>query len=356
LIETLFKNTQSIETEELVKKCLDIIHKEVELPIIESINPDQLTNSIKLLKNNSPGLYNKSILFAGENTNFNINLLQDLNELKNKKDLDETALSFILEKITLIKGIEKIPILPFPSNEYQVKALQDIFPNKLTVITGPPGTGKSQFIANLLINLFLEGNSVLFVSHTNEAVDVVYQKINEQFINLMFRTGKKEFRQELKVKFNELIMESSKNRQSNEASLIQIQSLWQKILENRNKLLELDRLEQLLEKSYLEYKDRKVLFTKNSDLEESFKELLPNLQKLEFVKSKLDHLKNKIYNKKFSFFERIILFFFPKYFEKKKQKLFNILNTILPKKPLLFCKILLNQFILKILTTKPGID
>jgi len=62
-----------------------------------------------------------------------------------------------------------------------VKALQNIFQNKLSVITGPPGTGKSQYISNLLINLFLEGKSVLFVSHTNPAVDVVNEKINEQF-------------------------------------------------------------------------------------------------------------------------------------------------------------------------------
>lgn len=330
-LERLFRSSLSISSEELVQKCLDVIQKETELPIIEPINPNQLTNSIKLSKNSSPGLYNKSLMFAGENTAYNINLLQDLLELKNRNDLDKTALSLILEKVPLVKGIEKIPILPFPANEYQVKALQDIFQNKLTVITGPPGTGKSQFISNLLINLFLEGKSVLFVSHTNEAVDVVNQKINEQFRNLIFRTGNKEFRQELKGKFNELILASSKT-ELKEESLDQIQSLWQAILEYRNKLLELDKLEQKFENSYLAYRDRKTLFCEDSNLEQSFEELLPNLKKLELVKGKLENLKNKIDGKQFSLWERIILFFIPQYIERKKERLFINLNSILPIK------------------------
>ncbi|MGC8651572.1 MAG: AAA domain-containing protein, partial [Minisyncoccia bacterium] len=248
-LEKLFRS-ELLDSNTMAKKCLEVIQKETELPINEPIDPKKLTNSKKISKNMTSGLYNKSLIFAGENTVYNINLLQDLLELKKKNDLDKTALSFILEKVSPVKGVEKIPVLPFPSNEYQVKALQDIFQNKLSVITGPPGTGKSQFISNLLINLFLEGKSVLFVSHTNEAVDVVNQKLNEQFRNLMLRTGKKEFRQELKGKFNELILASSKTS-FKEESLVQIQSMWRTILEHRNKLLELDKLEQKFENSYL---------------------------------------------------------------------------------------------------------
>jgi superfamily I DNA and/or RNA helicase len=331
-LEKLFRS-ELLDSNTMAKKCLEVIQKETELPINEPINPKKLTNSKKISKNMTSGLYNKSLIFAGENTVYNINLLQDLLELKKKNDLDKTALSFILEKVSPVKGVEKIPVLPFPSNEYQVKALQDIFQNKLSVITGPPGTGKSQFISNLLINLFLEGKSVLFVSHTNEAVDVVNQKLNEQFRNLMLRTGKKEFRQELKGKFNELILASSKTS-FKEESLVQIQSMWRTILEHRNKLLELDKLEQKFENSYLVYRDRKDLFYEDSNLEQSFEELSPNLQKLKLVKGKLENLKNKIDGKQFSLWERIILFFFPQYIESKKERLFGNLNSILPIKSL----------------------
>lgn len=327
-LERLFRSELS-NSENLAEKCLQVIQKEAELPINEPIDPNKLTNSKKISKNTASGLYNKSLVFAGENTAYNISLLQDLLELKEKNDLDKTALSFILEKVSSVKGVEKIPVLPFPSNEYQVKALQDIFQNKLSVITGPPGTGKSQYISNLLINLFLEGQSVLFVSHTNEAVRVVDEKINEQFRNLMIRTGKREFREELKGRFNELILESER-KPSKQGQVGQIPSMWQTILKYRANLLQLDQLEQQFENNYLAYSDRKALFCEGYNLEQSFEELFPNLGELEVIIGRLEHLKTKIESKRFSLGERIILFFFPHYIENKKERLFVNLSRILP--------------------------
>ncbi len=327
-LERLFRSEFS-NSKNLAEKCLEVIQKEAELPINEPIDPNRLTNREKISKNMASGLYNKSLVFAGENTAYNISLLQDLLELKEKNDLDKTALSFILEKISSVKGVEKTPILPFPSNEYQVKALQNIFQNKLSVITGPPGTGKSQYISNLLINLFLEGKSVLFVSHTNPAVDVVNEKINQQFRNLMLRTGRKEFRQELKGRFNELILESER-KPLEQGQIGQIQSMWQTILQYRESLLQLDQLEQRFEDSYLPYSNRKTPFYEGYNLEQSFEELSPNLRKLEVIKERLEHLRSKIENKQFSLLERIVLFLFPHYIENKKERLFYNLSRILP--------------------------
>jgi len=293
-LERLFRSELS-NSENLVEKCLEAIQKEAEIQINEPIDPDRLTNSKNLSKNMTSGLYNKSLVFAGENTAYNISLLQDLLELKEKNDLDKTALSFILEKVPSVKGVEQIPILPFPSNEYQVRALQDIFQNKLSVITGPPGTGKSQFISNLLINLFLEGKSVLFVSHTNPAVDVVNEKINEQFRNLMLRTGKKEFRQDLKGKFNELILDSEKIIHSG-TNLKDIHSLWKTIITYRETLVELDILERRFEELYYCYNNESMslirlnLFSKMAF---SVKRFLLFL-KLQLLKNKLSKFPAKL--------------------------------------------------------------
>jgi len=267
-IEGLYRN-ESYNNKDLSEKCLSTIQKEVEINLIEEIIPNQLTNSERLSRNASPGLYNKSLVFAGENTLYNLYLLTDLLDLRKKRDLDKTALSFILEEIPVVRGSEKIPVLPFPSNEYQVRALQDIYESKLTVITGPPGTGKSQYISNLLVNLFLEGKKVLLVSHTNAAVEVVHERLNEQFKNLMFRTGKKEFRQELKGKFNELILDSEK-RISSATTMREITSLWKMMNRCRDRLLELGSLEKQFEEIYSIYKTEKDLVVEKGLFSELF--------------------------------------------------------------------------------------
>ena len=294
-LEDLFRG-HLYDKRELAKRCLDIIRKETDIQAREDIDPTALTNSKKLSKNITAGLYNKSLVFAGENTAYNISLLQDLLELTRKKDLEQTALSFILEKFLPVKGNERIPVLPFPSNEYQVKALEDIFENRLTVITGPPGTGKSQYISNLLVNLFLEGKSVLFVSHTNEAVKVVDKKINDQFRNLMIRTGSKEYRQDLKGKFSDLILDSEKRSPGNTGNLKTIHSLWKSILSYRETLTVLDELQRKFEDLFFLYNaKRKPLMQINLFSTLSFfAGRILSLLKLRLWRRKLNKFPNKL--------------------------------------------------------------
>lgn len=47
------------------------------------------------------------------------------------------------------------------------------------VIVGPPGTGKSQTIANMIANCLAKGKTVLFVAEKTAALDVVYRRLRE---------------------------------------------------------------------------------------------------------------------------------------------------------------------------------
>lgn len=66
------------------------------------------------------------------------------------------------------------------TNTSQNAAVQGILDEKsLTVISGPPGCGKSQVVVSLLLNAWSNGKSVLFASNTKAAVDVVYDRLRE---------------------------------------------------------------------------------------------------------------------------------------------------------------------------------
>ncbi len=57
------------------------------------------------------------------------------------------------------------------SNEGQKKAVKSAIENDITYIWGPPGTGKTTVIGNIIDELYRHERSVLIVSHTNTAVD-----------------------------------------------------------------------------------------------------------------------------------------------------------------------------------------
>lgn len=50
--------------------------------------------------------------------------------------------------------------------------------NNVSVVTGPPGCGKTQVILNLVANAILKGKSVLVASKNNKAVDNVLERLN----------------------------------------------------------------------------------------------------------------------------------------------------------------------------------
>ncbi len=64
-----------------------------------------------------------------------------------------------------------------PVNDEQRQATHAALTMPITVVTGPPGTGKSQLVVNIIANAILEGKSVLFTSRNNQAVEVVVKRI-----------------------------------------------------------------------------------------------------------------------------------------------------------------------------------
>lgn len=67
---------------------------------------------------------------------------------------------------------------PLLSDSSQLRAICVASDGKNLVVEGPPGTGKSQTITNLISHLLATGKTVLFVSEKMAALEVVHRRLN----------------------------------------------------------------------------------------------------------------------------------------------------------------------------------
>ena len=75
---------------------------------------------------------------------------------------------------------------PFPSDPSQTRILRAIFQSfseNTLCIDGPPGTGKSQLICNLLANSLFYQKKVLVVCEKEVALKVIYDKLGSLGLN-----------------------------------------------------------------------------------------------------------------------------------------------------------------------------
>lgn len=89
-------------------------------------------------------------------------------------------------------------IFPFGFNASQKDAVHRALDNKISVIEGPPGTGKTQTILNIIANIVLRGETVAVVSGNNSATANVFEKLQKSQLDFIAavlgnRDNKEEF-------------------------------------------------------------------------------------------------------------------------------------------------------------------
>lgn len=126
------------------------------------------------------GIYNVLGLFLTATSPYNAGACRDLTAMSGMAT--ETFADTALGSLFGMEGTtrEPTPVLPpVPLGEDQLVAVRDGLCKPLTVVTGPPGTGKSQVVVALMVSAALAGRSVLFASRTHQALDAVEDRMRE---------------------------------------------------------------------------------------------------------------------------------------------------------------------------------
>ncbi len=127
------------------------------------------------------GILNRAIIIAKDPTPYTVGLSNELARLESNINLNiqnSILWKFLNQHFNETKPFQKEILEVLPLNDEQEKAIKSALSADVTIISGPPGTGKTQVVANLIINAAINNQTVLFTSKNNNAVDVVVKRVN----------------------------------------------------------------------------------------------------------------------------------------------------------------------------------
>ena len=135
----------------------------------------------------SETLIDKAILFRTNKGGTKDKLRYELMQIfKNADALSkQSALKFYVQDSQESDSQKKPSILEISTlNEQQEDAVRKGLQAPLTVVTGPPGTGKTQVVTTLIASAVFDNQTVLFSSNNNMPVDGVYQRLGHSMKSL----------------------------------------------------------------------------------------------------------------------------------------------------------------------------
>jgi very-short-patch-repair endonuclease len=136
-------------------------------------------NFLSQLDPGSEGVYDIAGIFLPTDTTFTAGAIRDLDSIAAwpKERLARTSLSSLLSLD--YKSDKKISpdINPVIVNREQIQAVRNACSSPISVVTGPPGTGKSQAIVSMAASIIADGGSVLVASKNHQALDAVEDRL-----------------------------------------------------------------------------------------------------------------------------------------------------------------------------------
>ncbi len=215
------------------------------LQILSPLNARILESNI----DRKQGIYNAAISVVAEwSGGYTSTLREELRRLQTRDDWATTAAAHLLLDGFAQKEDKRPPSEPLAAplvcNQSQEETLERLRRDPLTVVTGPPGTGKTQLVVNAVANAWLDGDKVLVTSTNNGAVDVAVERAEKDVSSgLLVRTGNRDVREQVPDRITTASAQAAAHRGNQAAARAQLKRVATERTQLMKKLARLDELD-----------------------------------------------------------------------------------------------------------------
>ncbi len=194
----------------------DFYEEKINADNIDELIDEEESSKKQAIKLEKIHLTNQCAIILTKRPSVTAGVLHELTQIAEKPSgiYRETVLNVVNEEYTKAKPIDTqqktladfFPVTPLSLSDAQLNVIKNIENAKLVSVFGPPGTGKSQTIVNLVAHLIANGKTVLVASRMDKAVDVIAERLNNLGAPfLALRAGRLNYQRELSMQLQDLL-------------------------------------------------------------------------------------------------------------------------------------------------------
>jgi len=201
----------------------------------EDLQPGRVSESFDLTK---MGIQNCIGLFLPQDLSMSKAAANDIETIRNWSDRDifSSALAPLLAPSKTIQHQRIGSVIETAAvNREQLEAVKAGLSAPLTVVTGPPGTGKSQCVTALVASTVASGGRVLVAARNHQALDAIEERIGkDRIIRMRDRTGDVD---RSLASVTKDVVADERSRRNQGAAIVELQALF-RLSDSRNESLE----------------------------------------------------------------------------------------------------------------------
>ena len=213
-IELLFETNTNMDfyvvsrLKHILEKHISNLHFETDFLLYPKLKNKAFLKTVLKQKKESENftVVSSSGIFISSRVN-NINaVVNELEILKNQADYSQGLHAFFSSGVNEISNHNKNIKIPQLLNSAQERIVRNASKYSKSVIFGPPGTGKTYTINAIAQDYISKGKSVLIVTKTSQALDVISNKLMHSKINnFTIKVGGNYYKRKLLAKLNKII-------------------------------------------------------------------------------------------------------------------------------------------------------